>query len=227
MIARPCRARRRPFPARAWPRAVAILLLASGCASAPVAPERERGPDIVSASEVLLLRPIVRYERVHDEAEVKITEEARRAIEQKMLGAARDTAMKGGFAEVALPEGPDAGSADALVAFEARLARGIPNEAALAALRQIGQTRPGAAVLAHSLEATVGPSGSYNPMSGAITSGMSRLSFHAALLSCSDGKVLWSHYVLLRDLPGAENPEFAEALSMLYEGFPRKGRGTR
>ena len=52
-----------------------------------------------------------------------------------------------------------------------------------------------------------GPGGSWNPYSGAITSGMSTTSFQAALISTRTGQVAWKNEVLERTVvPPSKQP---------------------
>jgi hypothetical protein len=200
-----------------------LSLVASGCAAAPVTSTVKSGPERLSVSAVLVVRPAIRFQRVEDDVEVTMPEEGRRAYEAKLLVAAGVAVERSGLALASLSGDPDTDSAlSVLHASELRLARGLTNDATLAAMRRLAGRNPDVAVLVHAFEATVGPGGTWNAWSGAITSSMSRSAFRAALVMCSSGEVLWAQQVQLRDLPAVDASPFQDALTALYASFPRK-----
>jgi len=198
-------------------------LVASACAAVPVASAVQSGPAHLPAAVVLVVPPAIRFQRVQDEVEVALPEAGRVAYEAKLMAAARAAVERSGLAMASLSRDPDMESAfSALRASELRLARGLTNDATLTAMLRLATGNPDVAVLVHALEATVGPGGTWNAWSGAITSSMSRSAFRAALVMCSSGKVLWAQQVELRDLPAVDASTFQDALTTLYASFPRK-----
>ena len=202
---------------------VCLLAATCACAGAPVASSATPGPPELPPLAVIVLKPAIRFQQVQDESEMAVPPEARAAFEVKLLGAAVRAVEGSGQAMASLPaDAETAATLAPLVAAGPRLARGLPRDDALAAMRRLAAASRDSAVLAHSLEASVGSGGTWNPYSGAITSSMSRTVIRAALVRCSSGEVLWSQQVQLRDLPSVASTGLDETLTALYASFPRK-----
>jgi len=97
-----------------------------------------------------------------------------------------------------------------------RLTRAHPDPAALQLVRELGTPGQPVVVLAQFLRVKRGPSGTWDPNSGAITSNGSSSQFRATLLDCQTGRVLWQNSVELRKVPVVDSGDFKKAMSLLY-----------
>ena len=96
------------------------------------------------------------------------------------------------------------------------LIRVNPDPQAIHYIQGLASTNESVAVLAQYVRVKVGPHGTWNPNSGAITSGASSSYFRAALLDCQTGRLLWENSVLLRELPVPNSGNFNKVLPLLY-----------
>jgi hypothetical protein len=97
-----------------------------------------------------------------------------------------------------------------------RLIRVNPDPEAIRFIQGLAATNVLVAVLVQYVRVKVGPSGTWDPNSGAITSGASSSHFRAALLECQTGRGLWQNSVLLRKLPDPSASDFNKVLTVLY-----------
>lgn len=84
-------------------------------------------------------------------------------------------------------------------------------------LHQLGESAGNkAAALLQFIRVKRGPTGTWDPNTGAITSGASSTYFQAALIECETGKALWENSVLLREAPAPGQRDFAQAINLLF-----------
>lgn len=203
---------------------VASLFILSSCATIKPkstiigsAPESK----VSSDSSIAILRPLLKFERIHDEAVVPASDYDGDAIETRIVTMARNVI---GSRNIALTDQnvDKVRMYHKLNAIIPKLSRGIVNNDAGILLKSIATTDTHVSVLVSYVRVKVGSGGSWNPNSGAITSSNSKTILHAALIQCATGKVLWMDQVLLREAPQLSNSRFSEALELLFLKFPQK-----
>jgi hypothetical protein len=165
-----------------------------------------------AAVAVLVLPPTLSYEALHNEAPLSATPFGAAAVAADVKAVAIRSAQA---SSLELAPDADAG-ADGLSA--ALLRRQIPEDAK-SALAKLADSDERAAVLATVLRVKVGPGGSWNSYTGAITSGMSQTRLQAALVHCRSARVLWKNEVLLREIPRVGDKDYAKALAALFAGL--------
>lgn len=69
------------------------------------------------------------------------------------------------------------------------------------------------------LRVKVGPSGTWDPFSGAITSGSSYTRLKALLVEIKTGRSLWKNEVQLREIPDPESSNYKKAVSLLFDNL--------
>jgi hypothetical protein len=97
-----------------------------------------------------------------------------------------------------------------------RLTRTNPDPEAIRCIRGLAVTNESVAVLAQYVRVKVGPSGTWDPNSGAITSQATSSHFRAILLDCQTGRRLWDNSVLLRKSPDPNSGDFDKLVILLY-----------
>jgi hypothetical protein len=107
-------------------------------------------------------------------------------------------------------------AAHQLAASSHRLLRANPAPELRQDLQSLGTTAESSAALFHYVRVKRGPSGSWDPNTGAITSAASSTYFQAALVDCQTGKILWENSVLLREVPAPGERNFAQAITLLF-----------
>jgi hypothetical protein len=178
------------------------------------------------SSEVLINKPLIRFESVTDETILNSNDYNGKNIESKMNEAARNAVGNSNFkiAEIS-DDGYTAGFGDLcskLNAMSSRLASGYISDEATIIFHQLSSENQNLLILSQCLIAKVGPKGSYNSYTGAITSKMFSYLLKASLINCSTGQVLWKNEVFIRKLPDVDKSSFAESLTQLYVKFPNK-----
>ena len=97
-----------------------------------------------------------------------------------------------------------------------RLTKARPDAGTLQIIEKLAAPGEPTAVLAQYLRVKQGPTGTWDPNSGAITSNGSSSQFHAALLDCQTGRTLWQNSVEMRRIPVVGSENFKKTLSALY-----------
>lgn len=97
-----------------------------------------------------------------------------------------------------------------------RLARALPDSETALCLRELASTNRPTAALVQYVRAKIGPSGTWDPNTGAITSDPSSTQIRAALVDCQSGACLWENSVLLRKRADAAGSDLAKALNVLF-----------
>jgi hypothetical protein len=166
---------------------------------------------------LLLLDPLVRFERVVDEAELHVT-----PAEEQGFKAALSAAARRAFETVAIrPQPEDAGeqwakSIAGAEALSSRLARGQVTDDARPWLTDLEKTRQHTFILAQYFKVKEGQRGSWDPYSGAIRSSTTGAELHAALISCASGDVLWRNAIVIRNRPRPDDRRFQDALARFF-----------
>ncbi|MBX3745861.1 MAG: hypothetical protein KF833_11190 [Verrucomicrobiae bacterium] len=168
---------------------------------------------------MIVLPPQLRYEHIETEAVLDGAMFQEADVRTSMMEAAMRSLREAGCAVVQAPtlgSGDGASGWDGLVARSVELLRPGGPGRAIAELSEASGHDPGRVVLVHHVRVKVGPRGTWDPNSGAITSPMSSAHFRAALIRCMDGEVLWRSEVFLRQVPRAGNRKHQEAIQSLY-----------
>jgi hypothetical protein len=97
-----------------------------------------------------------------------------------------------------------------------QLLRAAPPAGLLAELRAFGGGETNTAVLVQCLKTKIGPRGSWDPNTGAITSTMHSGHLRAAILDCQTGRALWRNEFYLREIPRVESKHYRQAVNSLY-----------
>ncbi len=203
------------------------ILLFTSCAHKPVTDTTSSAPRLTVAPniDILVLRPLLKFERVQNEAPLPASDYQGDAIEAELFATARNVIESKNFIMVDSRAHQDmkiAELCEKLHSQSAKLSRGIVSGEIEVSLKQLASFNERSAALVQLFQVKIGPSGYWNPGSGAIASSMSSSSLQASLIHCSTGQVLWRKQVLLRGLPRAGNSEFSEMLKLLYQDFPER-----
>ena len=86
-------------------------------------------------------------------------------------------------------------------------------------LKAFGESSNNANILVLLLRVKVGSSGTWDPFSGAITSGSSYTRLKAVLVETKSGRSLWKNEVQLREIPKPDNPNYKKAVNLLFENL--------
>jgi len=92
-------------------------------------------------------------------------------------------------------------------------------------LKVLAESSDNAGVLILMLRVKVGPSWTWNPYSGAITSSSSYTRLKAVLVETESGHKLWKNEVQLREIPDPESLYYKEAVKLLLENLKTDNGG--
>jgi hypothetical protein len=107
--------------------------------------------------------------------------------------------------------------------LSSRLARGAFNDEALQLLGHLATLPQDSLILVQFARIKEGPRGSWNPMNGAITSGMSSTLLQAALIATRTGQVVWKSELQERKVLTADDPKLEKDLRLLYKTLNNSG----
>ena len=86
-------------------------------------------------------------------------------------------------------------------------------------LKEICELSNDANILAVYLKVKVGAGGYWNPYTGQIASGTSYARLKAVLIETEKGKALWKNEVQLREIPKPDDPDFRQAINLLFQNL--------
>jgi len=203
---------------------LAWVLVLSSCATRPilVATSPVSG-EVAPNTDIIIVQPLLKFERVYDEAILPASDYQGNAIEAKMLAYAKSVVETRKFVIVdpqIYHEVEVAGLFNQLCSMSPKLSMGVVDNGANILFKRLASSNERIAVLMQFFKVKVGPDGKISTFG--ITSAMSSSVLQASLISCSTGKVLWRSQVLTRQLPQPESQQFSEALELLYQSFPRR-----
>jgi hypothetical protein len=177
-------------------------------------------------ARILILKPLLKFEQLKDEAAVDSSTYSGPVIESKLNDAAKDAATK---RNTAIVEAAALGSPELvdlcakLQPLSSRLASGQLNDEAKNMLLRLSEADKELLIISNFLQVKVGPGGYWDPNTGSIGSSMSTSQFRISLINCSTGQVMWKDELLVRDLPQVnDSKKFAEYVQLLYTNFPEK-----
>lgn len=205
---------------------LSLMILCSCATPDPIRISKSSTPNlkVSSDSAVLVLKPMLKFERIHDESVIPASEYDGNAIETEVVSVARNMISSRNIA-LADTQSDDASEDkifDQLNTGIPKLARGVVKDEAGLLLKSFANNESNVSILVSYFRVKVGSDGSWDPNTGAITSSNSKVILNAALIQCSTGEVLWLDQVLLREIPKLSSPEFYDALDLLFINFPQK-----
>lgn len=205
---------------------LAWLLVLSSCATSPILVTTSPiSGEVAPNTDIIIVQPLLKFERIHDEAILPASDYQGNAIEAKMLAYAKSVVEMRKFVIVdpqIYHEVEVAGLFNQLCSMSPKLSIGVVDNGANILFKRLASFNERIAVLMQFFKVKVGPGGYWNPNTGAIASSMSNAVLQASLISCSTGKVLWRNQILTRQLPQPESQQFSEALKLLYQSFPMR-----
>jgi hypothetical protein len=207
---------------------MSVLLLFTSCAHKPVTDTASPAPllTVTPNIDILVLRPLLKFERIQDEAPLPHSDYQGGAIEADLFATARNVIESKRFIMVDSQAHQDMNIAELcekLQSQSAKLSRGIVSDEIEISLKQLASFNERSAVFVQLFRVKIGPEGYWwKPLTGEIASSMSSSSLQASLIHCSTGQVLWRKQVLLRGLPRPGSSQFSEMLKLLYQDFPRR-----
>jgi hypothetical protein len=203
------------------------LVLLTSCGKRPVVINTSPSSDFAIASDIdiIILRPLLRFERVQDEAPLPASAYEGDVFEARLHASARDIIDSKKFAlfdarahqELRMVE-----LCEQLCLGSPNLSTGIVSGEIQNSLRQLASFNERLAVLVQFLRVKIGPGGYYNPSTGQMGSSMSSSLLQASLIHCATGKVLWKSQVFQRGLLLAKSSQLSEMLMLLYQNFPKR-----
>ncbi len=205
-----------------------FLLVITSCATTkPISTVINYTPKseaVRDGSTVAILKPLLKFEKIHDESIVPASDYDGNAIEIEIADMAKDVVASRNIPIFDF-QGQNEGKVRMYYELNSsipKLSRGIVSSDAVILLKNIATIDPHVSVLVNYVKVKVGSSGTWNPSGGAITSPNSKTVLNAALIQCATGEVLWMDQVLLREIPKLTSSQFSEALELLFTKFPKK-----
>ena len=207
---------------------ISLIFLCSCAATTPVSQNNSEQSRMVLDStynSILILKPLVRFERLKDESRLPDSSYGGDAFGTKLVIDAITEVDSHHFIPVdtrSSSNGKLVSIYNSLQSMSPEITSGFINNKAKGILIQLDSLMEHPLVLVQYFKVKIGTGGSWDPYSGAITSSNSSTSFFASLISCKTGEVFWKNQVLLRDSPQINNLNFKESIDLLYKTFPMR-----
>ncbi len=177
-------------------------------------------------SKVLILPPQIVLEQLSGSA--RASEQSSGPFESALTNAAISELKSRQYLAIepeALDNSEAVDSLKKLRPFTRRLAHGVFNDETQRAVGHLATLSQDYLILAQFMQVKHGPGATWNPMSGAITSGMSSTLLQAALISTHTGQVIWKNEVFERKALGLDDPKLAKAIDSLFVTLNNRGGG--
>lgn len=180
--------------------------------------------EIAPDSTILILRPVLKFERVDNEEVLSPSNYQADALEARIYTVAENIVKTRSLTvlETRNANGREPGIYRQIREKSPQLSKGLTDNHINALLQAVSESNEHTAILVSYVNVKVGSRGTWNPYSGAITSDNSKAVLHAALIGCATARVLWKDRVLLREIPKTESSQFQDALELLFSNFPHK-----
>ena len=182
-------------------------------------------PALGSKTNVFVFRPLLAFERLHDEAPLDSFAFHGRALENR-LKSEFEAMLKNRKIEIAAPgirkEVLTSNFPAEIRKKLPKLSRGLIDKESTTLLQSLASYDENMTILVNYVDVKVGSRGSWDPNTGLITSQNSKSLFRAALFQCSTGQLLWKDEIFLRELPELSSERFAESIDLLLLNFPCK-----
>ncbi len=197
---------------------VVAALLVTGCSSSPkvVAPQSQLQSlnQLRPGLSVCVLSPLLTYEAVSTAQSIDASRLGGHEVEADLIQAASDALTACGCKVQRMTETSDSGLD--LSSESDDLLRAVKSQSTLERLRAFGKGSSVDAVLIQFFKVKLGPSGSWDPWSGTITSAMNSSHLRAAVIEASNKAALWQGSVYLREIPRIEDKHYRRAVELLY-----------
>lgn len=197
--------------------AVSAVVLLCGCASPRVVPSRSQPAltaQVKPGLSICVLDPKLTYETTGNEEAVDGSRFGANEVKADLVRTASDALTTNGFSA---QRPGDLSLASELSAESDELLRTAKSAATLERLEALGKRLPVDAVLVQCFRVKIGPGGSWDPNTGAITSAMNSGHLRAAILDTRGGRVWWRNEVYLREVPRVDRKNYRRAVDALYQ----------
>lgn len=178
-------------------------------------------------TRIIVLPPKLTYEQLRDERVLDAASFEGSSIQADMREAARSVLTRKGFGltDTLSTGGDPSETTRRLHALEAAAEslgspRGVP--VLSDTLKALGADDEHLAVLATYVRVKVGQAGTWNSMTGAITSASHSARMRAAIVECRTARILWKNEVLLREIPRVDSAHYREAVQALFNDVQKK-----
>lgn len=204
-----------------------IALLAMGCPFASLALGQESSAGSGGTS-VIILQPAISFERMQDGSELPMSQSDKDAYATRLdarATAAAATRELSIFDPAKASNSLGAVPADVLEQLRSqssKLARGVVTDAAKENLTYLAPYCNDCLVLVQYMKGKVGPRGSWNPMTGGITSKLNSLLLQASLIESKTSQLVWQNEAFLRELPRPTDNKLLKTLGLLFATFTAK-----
>jgi hypothetical protein len=201
------------------------MLLGSGCTTTRTVvapPPSSRAAALPSGLRVRILDPMIVHEQTANEATLTVRDPALAASLVQKASAAIERSgcmIVRGTDSTPSADAPHPTVAE-LSAKSDQLLRGFVPDEVQTLLQAFAASHPGEVVLVLTVKSKIGPNGSWDPMSGAITSAMKSTLFRAAIIDPATARVLWQNEAYLRDLPTLASKDYEHATAILFNTTP-------
>jgi hypothetical protein len=195
--------------------AVATAALATGCASKPIILQDAStvlSKPVPKGMKVLILRPKITFESISDERPLVADAAKERTIREALTDRARSELISKEI-RVEVPNETNGASGDIFDQSD----RLLLNPDSLTYPFTDSEADGPNAFLFQRLRVKVGPRGTWDANSGAITSAMNTCHFQMVLISWPERRELWRGGFFLRELPNPAARTFLEGLSGIYK----------
>jgi len=184
-----------------------------------------KSPITLDVDDVLVLDPVIMYERIDDEQPLSSVAFGGEVIQDNLFLAAKHAVRSGKLKAIepkSIDEADESELLEKIAPMIPKLSYGVMEEKTTSLMKSIYSDSNPRAILVNYVRVKVGSGGSWNPNSGAITSSNSKSIFNAALIQGNTAQCIWRRQVFLRNIPNLADEKYFEALTLLYEDFPRK-----
>jgi hypothetical protein len=197
--------------------AVFGLCLLCGCGSPNVVRPKAGtalADQLKSGRTVCVLEPKLTYETMGNEQPTDGSNMGADRVKSDLVRVASDAIVAKGHKVQSPGEAPIASE---LSAESEELLRTVKSAAVLEKLAALGKSMSVDAVMVQCFKVKVGPGGSWDPNSGAITAAMNSGHLRVAILDAQSGQPLWQNSVYMREIPRVESKNYRTAIDSLYQ----------
>ena len=211
------------FPAIAL---LIVFLLVTSCAttSRHISSNSGKEVSIIAHKNIIIMPAILKYESISNDAPLPQATYKCEEAGDFLVSHSAEILSKGGFgvlnAKALSNEDSKFKTAynimldERINLFRSSLSTDLANY-----LKAFGESSNNANILVLLLRVKVGSSGTWDPFSGAITSGSSYTRLKAVLVETKSGRSLWKNEVQLREIPKPDNPNYKKAVNLLFENL--------
>lgn len=198
---------------------LAVTLAAAAVPTWDLHAAQEFNSSSVANKSVLLLSPILAFEKLQDESPLDPARFDSAVLGQRLSSAGEEYLRSKGFIVVDSLNAPTEATTSIakLQPIAGKLARGSLTAESRKILAEAANGLGSSLILAQYLRVRVGAKGYYGPsMGGQISPGQSETLLASALIDPARGEVAWKNEVLVRKILKPESKDMDVALSALY-----------